>query len=91
MQIKIWRLLKEGKTKEDAKNEIIEKTKMRYSKEGDEKEEKSEDFYMSADNANKTKSATVWKRCNLCYHMAEKRWEINERIMQRHFKRYHAE
>lgn len=88
MEIKIWRLLKEGKTKEDAKNEIIEKTKMRYS---DEKEEKSEDFYMSADNAITKKKAIVWKRCNLCYHMAEKRWEINEGIMQRHFKRYHAE
>ena len=80
------------KTKEDAKNEIIEKTKMRYTKkEGVEKEEKSEEFYMSADNANTTEKATVWKRCNLCYYLAARRWEINERIMQRHFKRYHAE
>ena len=52
MEDKIWTLLKEGKTKEDAKNEIIEKTKMRNTKkEGVEKEEKSEEFYMSADNA----------------------------------------
>ena len=91
MEDKIWTLLKERKTKEDAKNEIIEKIKMRNAKEGDEKEEKSEDFYMSADNANTREKATVWKRCNLCYYMASRRWEINESIMQRHFKRYHEE
>ena len=65
MEDKIWTLLKEGKTKEDAKNEIIEKTKMRNAKkEGDEKEEKSEEFYMSAEcnTSSQDTASRAWRQ-----------------------------
>ena len=97
MDDKITALLKEGKTEQEAEDEIMEVTKLREDKDGkrgktgDEKEEEAEDFYMSADHANTRKKATVWKRCNICYHLAGKKWEIQETNIRRHFQRYHSE
>ena len=97
MDDKITALLKEGKTKQEAEDEIMEVTKLRENKNGkrgktgDEKEEEAEDFYMSADHANTRKKATVWKSCNICYHLAGKKWEIQETNIRRHFQRYHSE
>ena len=91
---RITDLLREGKSIDDAKLEILRKLEKKSGKKkqkkGDEKEEKEESFYMTeSGTTSKTGKPINWRKCNICARLTKMKWEIQDKTMQRHLRNFH--